>query len=280
MLQGRGVRRQILYILATLQLSLVCLRAQSSVAPKPNGEVPKGHEQIQKGPVASVSNDLAYWGYPSTRAWIDVNNDGIDDFCRVLSLGAGGHVLRCTLSSGRGVDKRYDGQSFETQVRPPDATTRPAWVSMPKDGSKWFCRTIAVAKKRGYLSCIPVTGVAFGNEIRSKEIVDLGVPSGRAWVDFNGDGKPDFCTLLEATPGRGRLSCRILVDDSFNEKPVVSAQMNWRGPSMRQWIETVDGKVTFCTVAGPGSQFVDCIVSNGDSFGKTYRDLIDHRTGR
>jgi len=86
----------------------------------------------------------------------------------------------------------------------------------------------------------------------------------------------DFCTLLETRRGFGRLSCRMSKGNGFAEETVESKPLHWKGQGFRAWIVNEEGKVNFCTIAGPGDAFVDCTVSMGSSFGETYRDVLDH----
>lgn len=224
--------------------------------------------------------DVTWWGYADTRSWRDVNHDGFKDFCRVIRTPQKGFALRCTLATGNGVEQQYAGASFEMEISQTGTLTTGRWTTMSRDSSSWFCRTIPAGVSRGYLSCIPVLPLEFGKEVRTAVPVELGIPSGRAWVDFDGDGKPDFCTLIEQRPGLGKLACRLSTGQTFAQVAITSEKMSWKPASMRQWIVNGEGKVDFCTVAGPGNRFVDCISSTGQSFGEIHRDLLDHRTSR
>jgi len=225
----------------------------------------------------SGADDARFWGYENTRVWRDVNHDGFVDFCRVIRTHQNHLALQCTLATGANIDQIYAGASFESEISAEGTLTAGHWAYMTKNDSTWFCRTISIGGRRGYLSCIPVLDGAFGTEVRSREAVDLGAASGRAWVDFNADGKPDFCTLVEQRAGVGNLVCHLESDQTFAEEPIKSTQMRWQPiASMRQWISNSQGTVNFCTVAGPGNRFVDCVASDGKAFGDIHRDLLDH----
>ena len=224
------------------------------------------------------SNDATFWGFPNSRTWIDVNGDGIPDFCRVVKAGPKDFAIRCTLAKGRNAEQRYAGVSFETIITGFQPTGRFDWVDINGDGRPAFCRVITKAKRLGVLSCFPVNGTSFGPEIRTTKPIDMGIPSGRAWIDFDGDGKMDFCTLLEKRPGVGTLSCLLSTGNGFADTPILSKQTKWKASAYRRWLTTLDGTAEFCTVAGPGNKYVDCTVSVKTGFGETYRDLLYHST--
>lgn len=220
--------------------------------------------------------DGAFWGIAETRAWVDVNGDNVPDFCRIVKLSRTSGSLKCTLAAGSDAAEQYAGMSFETPVPLPAPNIKGTWVKL-KDGGAWYCRTIVRSGRHGELSCFKILRDGFGTEVRSQNPIDLGLASGRAWVDFNGDGRPDFCTLIpRRAEGVGKLSCLLMESQGFASTPVQSDRIRWAGPSMRRWIPTQNGLVAFCSVAGPRFAFVECTPSTGSGFGPKYRDLLRH----
>lgn len=227
-------------------------------------------------PSTTPIQDVRFWGFARNRFWIDVNKDGISDFCRVARAKAKGYVLQCTLAAGREIADRYRGATFETPITGINPAVRTGtWVDVNGDGFPDYCREIPTRGTKGFLSCIPSHGGNFGAEIRNASRIELGLASMRTWIDFDGDGKADFCTFLPSGPGRGRLSCRLSTDQGFSGEAIVSGVIRWRGPQYSRWITTSSGTVEFCTVAG--NSYVDCTISSKGVFGDTYRDLLDHR---
>jgi hypothetical protein len=219
--------------------------------------------------------DSDEWGLPSSRRWVDINKDGIEDFCRVLlpKRRSAKAILKCTLAAGRGLDERYSGESFETEISYP--RTPGTWIDMNGDGVPDFCRALPTKGSSGFLSCIYMTPEGFGKEIRSLDTINLGIPAGRTWLDINGDGTGAFCSMIPMRKGGGKLSCRFLKGDSFLA-PIESSWIHWRGPGFRTWLMNADGKATFCTAAGTRDQYVDCMIVTETGFKGPYRDLLKH----
>ena len=81
------------------------------------------------------------------------------------------------------------------QPRPDAGKADPAWVDFDGDTQVDYCRRIAASGTDGAggrVSCTLSTGSGFGATITSG-VTDWGYESGRAWSDFNGDGRADFC---------------------------------------------------------------------------------------
>jgi hypothetical protein len=142
-----------------------------------------------------------------------------------------------------------------------------------------FCRAVPTSSdgNKGKLVCILWEGTGFGKTVSTPENqpIDLGIPSGRAWVDFDGDGKADFCTLI-VSGKEHQLACWLSKGDKFSDTPIVSYDVSWPdNPKLRAWVDVnADGKTDFCSVQGANSEFFDCVLSNGRSFESPIRDLI------
>ena len=101
--------------------------------------------------------------------------------------------------------------------------------------------------------------------------------SGRAWVDSDGDGKADFCTLIVSAKLEHQLACRLSKGSGgFSDTPIVSYDVKWPdNPKLRAWVDVnADGKTDFCSVQGANNEFFECALSSGRGFEPPIRDLI------
>jgi hypothetical protein len=249
----------------------------------------------------AVKNSNRDWGLPGTRAWMDLDSDGSMDFCRISASGVfeksdpSAKYLVCDYSSGSDMNHLYQGRGFVTKIPlsewPSDIhdwTLNSGWVDFNGDHLLDFCRAIPRKDKGqdGRLACIlmQVKEKGFGQSndpapvvtTPPNQIIDLGLASGRAWVDFNGDGKTDFCTLILTPQKERKLACWLSEGTKFSDHPIISQDVHWNdNPDLRAWIDVnSDGKTDFCTAAGPNNEFLDCTLSEGTKFGPTIRDLI------
>jgi len=225
------------------------------------------------------------WGIEGTRIWRDINGDGIPDFCR-LAGGGRSAVIKCTLATGRSIDHMYDGATFqgEASIWETENHSPGTWVDGDSDGMLHFC-SVGYARgsvRLGRIRCLWVDGKrnVIAGYIASEGSLanDLGEPTGRAWVDFNGDGKTDFCTVTMKSSKKVVL-CYLSDGKQFSKTPVISGEINWRNaPGERTWVDVnFDGKADFCTTAGPHDQFLDCTVSTGVAFSPVYRDVLSRK---
>lgn len=241
----------------------------------------------------TVNKDVN-WGLPATRAWVDLNGDGAVDFCRILPQMTPAQkktgredqsrqntdVLACDLSTGPSLEKLYQGQWTSIPVPTEARNDKFAWVHFHDTQHLDFCRAVPTSSdgRKGRLVCITWEGTGFGKTVSTpkNQPIDLGIPSGRAWVDFDGDGKADFCTLIVSPKLEHQLACWLSKGDKFSDKPIVSYDVKWPdNPKLRAWVDVnADGKIDFCSVQGPNHEFFDCVLSNGREFGSPIRDLI------
>ncbi len=232
---------------------------------------------------AKLVNDSIDWGLEGTRVWADFDGDGINDFCRFLGSGTrASSFIACTLATGRDIAHLYDGGTYKANITSWGQSG--AWVDVNGDHAADYCRVLPshTNTHRGSLACTLSQGKAkgFGVTITSPKgrLIDLGEPSGRAWIDFNKDGRADFCSLSQTKSGTQNLVCWLSEGDHFADKPLISGEVHWsRTPSHRVWIDVnFDGKTDFCTIAGGNDEFIECTLSEGNKFGQTVRDLIKH----
>jgi Salmonella virulence plasmid 65kDa B protein len=147
---------------------------------------------FDKTPIESGAIDP---GFPSGRAWVDVNGDGKADYCRTGgSKESGWFGVECLLSTGKGFGPEITSHSVGSIDLGFDSGR--AWVDVNGDGKVDYCR-MGGSKESGWfgVECLLSAGNGFGPDITSHSVgnIDLGFDNGRAWVDVNGDGKADYC---------------------------------------------------------------------------------------
>ena len=76
---------------------------------------------------------------------------------------------------------------------------------------------------------------AAGREIVSRD-VDVGDPDGRAWVDFNRDGKADYCRVV-GTPGNFHLQVTLSAGDRFGSTITSSETIDPGIKQTRNWVD-------------------------------------------
>jgi Peptidase family M23/Fibronectin type III domain len=225
---------------------------------------------------ATVQSPVLDWGYDAGRAWVDVNGDGKADFCR--RVGGQNNVssyVSCTLSTGSGF-----GATIQSPVLDWGYDAGRAWVDVNGDGRADFCRRTGVQNNvSSYLSCTLSTGSGFGETFTSG-LIDWGYDLGRAWVDFNGDGKADYCRLTGVQNNvSSYLSCTLSIGTGFGAT-VQSGLLDWGYDRGRGWVDVNgDGKADYCRRVGVQnnvSSYLSCTLSTGSGFGATVQsDMID-----
>lgn len=116
--------------------------------------------------------------------------------------------------------------------------------------------------------------VKFGATFQSG-VVDWGSASGREWIDFNGDGKADFCRVIGAV-GAYRLACTLSVGNGFGET-IVSGVIDAGVDVSRKWIDVNgDGMADFCRIVGTtGTYQLSCVLGTPAGFGNAIASAID-----
>jgi hypothetical protein len=232
-------------------------------------------------PVVENVNNMD-WGIPGTRAWIDLDGQGVVDFCRVITPQLpipSKKIMTCTYSSGPRLEQLYQGAPISIYIPAQDWSDDFAWVDVTGDHHLALCRALPNSpnSQEGRLSCL-LSGSKFTTSVDTpiNKVINLGIPSARAWVDVNGDGKTDFCTVILTPSGEHRLSCWLSEGDHFSDQPVMSENVEWQPDHrLRLWIDINSDKTTaFCTTAGDKNEFLDCTLWRGTKFGPTVRDLI------
>jgi hypothetical protein len=201
-------------------------------------------------------------GYTDGRAWVDVNGDGRADFCRVTAAPDGERLL-CTLSTGTGF-----GLTISSGVLDAGYSQGRAWVDINGDGRADYCRVVGTVNfTDSRVVCTLSTGTGFGSDIASS-VLDWGYDGGRVWVDFNGDGKADYCRLTGVQ--NKVVTCTVSTGTAFGST-YSSASLDWVYDAGRSWVDVNgDGKADYCRVIG-STNFTDsraiCTLSTGTGFG-------------
>jgi hypothetical protein len=99
-------------------------------------------------------------------------------------------------------------------------------------------------------------------------VTDWGYESTRAWVDFNGDGKADFCRGI-GDPSAMTLACTPSTGTGFTTTVLSPYTISPFYDGYSGWADVNgDGLPDFCTAVGdPGAEVVKCNPSTGTGFG-------------
>ncbi|GIF68465.1 hypothetical protein Ais01nite_65000 [Asanoa ishikariensis] len=216
---------------------------------------------------ATVTSGVTDWGYLVGRQWADMNGDRKADFCRL-----GGNDLRtdayalCTPSSGSG----FSATVVSARIDAGHSAGR-AWADVNGDGKADFCRVRGGTNHTdAFVSCTPSTGAAFGNDISSTNL-DWGAAAGRAFTDFNGDGKADFCRVVGTVNHTAAyVSCTVSRGGDFGAT-YSSQPTDWGFGADRVWADVNgDKRSDFCRRVGSIAEpRVACTLSTGTGFGTT-----------
>lgn len=213
-------------------------------------------------------------GYAGGRAWVDVNGDGKVDYCRLVGIKNNeSSFVQCTLSTGTGF-----GQTFKSALVDWGYSEGRAWVDVNGDGKADFCRLVGDENhKSSYATCTLSTGIGFGQTLTS-DVLDWGYEPGRAWVDFNGDGKVDYCRAVGNTNHVDSfVQCTVSTGSGFGQT-FTSGVLDWGRDDGRAWVDVNgDGKADYCRLVGiknNESSFVQCTLSTGTGFGQTFTSAL------
>ena len=142
----------------------------------------------------------------------------------------------------------------------------------------------AVSDSDRAASCVvktqTISGTGTSPNVTYRTSLDPGWKAGRAWVDHNGDGKADYCRVVDYT----RLACTVSIapetpvsstfggfGEGFGET-FHSQNLDAGWDDTRTWQDANgDGKVDYCRITGNflvGYQ-AQCTISNGQGFGGT-----------
>ncbi len=134
------------------------------------------------------------------------------------------------------------------------------------DGDTLLDSCRAVSGQQGYRIACTLTGPKYSFE---SQVLDLGYPEGRAWVDFNGDGRQDFCRVVGDGYQNNRAVCNLSAGKSLG-KEIYSDKLDWGYPETRKWTDANgDRLVDFCRTTGSYREYWSCTFSAGTAFGRT-----------
>ena len=207
-------------------------------------------------------------------AWVDFNGDGRADYCTITG-DEGFRKLSCTIAVIDGYGNLgFASSPIESNVISIGYTNK-TWVDFNADGKADYCRVLESHK----LACTVAneTGTGFGATYESAVLTgNWDYPYGR-WMDFNGDGKADYCYLPD-----GKVHCVLSMgNNGFASGEIVSDHIppqNIRHKTIRAADVNGDGRSDFCWVGDFGylksadeyvyDDRISCILSKGDGFGK------------
>jgi len=252
---------------------------------------------------AQFSRRITEFGTPNGRTWADFDGDGFLDLCVVLSdtPGVAGGGVVVTLSTGLQFEQRAAGQEIidrTVNVGLPDGR---AWVDVNKDRKADYCRVVGTPND-SRLSCTLSARDRFGATITSEKI-DPGIKETRAWVDWDGDGIPDFVRVLDRPGDYPGIAITFGAANGFG--PTIDnltprprdangniARVEIAGvkpedlfrflnlfdvgyPEATLWMDANgDGKVDYIRIVGSDKDLVSVTLSNGRGFGLTVTEPL------
>jgi Peptidase family M23 len=212
----------------------------------------------------TVQSSTLDWGYETGRAWVDFNGDGKTDFCRRVGVPDTAQYVSCTLSAGSAFGVTVQSSTLDWGYE-----TGRAWVDFNVDAKLDFCRRVGAGTGGSqFIACTLSTGSGFGATVTSPAL-DWGYETGRAWVDFNGDNKADYCRRVGIPDTAQYVSCTLSGGTAFGVT-VQSSTLDWGYETGRAWADfNGDGKADYCRRVGTPdtAQFVSCLLSAGSAFG-------------
>lgn len=246
-------------------------------------------------------------GIDVSRKWVDVNGDGLADFCRITGT-TGFYQLTCTLSTPSGF-----GDTVSSSIDPGNEMGNALWFDSHSDGRMRYCRFSGTTD----FKCALLQGTTFVDEFAGGkgsgkfDLVDIvgggliyrcgqypGLTScislaGRLpnfssavidgtgwWADINGDGKSDYCKISPDNTVNSTIICSHALGVSntdssilrFEAYPTIySDSMDLGLPIGRKWIDiNRDSHLDYCRVIGStGLYKLACTLSAENSFGST-----------
>ncbi|MYM90378.1 hypothetical protein GTP91_24800 [Rugamonas sp. FT82W] len=102
----------------------------------------------------------------------------------------------------------------------------------------------------------------------SSEVLDWGQDYGRAWVDVNGDGKADYCRVIDSGQGT-RAACTLSTGSGFGATWISDVLDAGVADKSRTWVDANgDGRADFCRKTANGTQ-LSCTMMTDQGFGNT-----------
>ncbi|MDO6708658.1 VCBS repeat-containing protein [Photobacterium sp. 1_MG-2023] len=193
--------------------------------------------------------NISNWGDIQRTWWTDIDGNGFQDYCRAVSDAGHGGTLRCDLFNG---DRIYATKDLHVDDWGYD--DRRWWTDINGDGASDYCR--AVGDKSGANSRLRCSLGSVGkvNDLKTGFEVsglDWGYSDKRWWVDFNKDGKQDYCRAVGSKPYTMLCTSMNGSNTGSNYSFVIS---DW-GYTSKNWIVDInsDGNVEYCGHVGETS---------------------------
>lgn len=139
----------------------------------------------------TVTSMVNWSGYDGMRWWADVNGDGLPDFCRLVG-NPGAYQVVCNPNTGHGFGPAIWSPILDMGPNPTTPGTA-WWADVTGNGKADFCRIVGSAGAYK-VACTLSTGTGFSQTVTSG-VIDQGFVDGRAMVDMDGNGIPDFCRV-------------------------------------------------------------------------------------
>jgi hypothetical protein len=151
-----------------------------------------------------------------------------------------------------------------------------AWADFDGNGRADFCQLFGSDNGSGSrVRCTVSTTAGFGATYTS-DVVDWGYEAGRAWVDFNDDGRADYCRLVGAVNhSSSYVQCTVSTGTGFGAT-YTSSVMDWGYEAGRAWVDfSGDAQADYCRVVGSnGGLREQCTVATGNGFASSFTSPV------
>jgi hypothetical protein len=205
-------------------------------------------------------------GHGTSRSWVDVNNDGRDDYC--VFVGGDAQTLQCYLWTGNG----FNATPMTVSVGSWDKL-RHWWIDVNGDGLVDLCRvmdtlaggTVTVQCRFGpsfgtsQQATLPATESA-SSQAGVYDVRDLN------FVDVNLDGTSDLCFMYRSTSGSYDIRCVLFAGTTFGTVPTAAGRVLTIGD--RDWARGFydvngDGYPDYC---GQSGGYIRCALNSKNGF--------------
>jgi hypothetical protein len=216
----------------------------------------------------SLCTQIGDLGEQYGRAWADFDGDGFPDYCRVVGTPPSvSQRIAVSFSTGRNFEAQGTGPTIVSDPLDVGYAETRAWADFDGDGKADFVRLVGAGNSY-FLRVTFSGGRSFGPEVTSG-LIDPGYKEGRAWVDWNGDGKADYARIV-GVPGHYKIKITFSNGRSFGQE-IMSEDLDPGYPDSRIWQDVNgDNKDDFVRVVGNNREFIAVTLSTGSGFGKTY----------
>jgi hypothetical protein len=197
--------------------------------------------------------------YRLLRDGVEISLTSATSFVDYVEPDAGYIYAVSSISAGTGES------SSVSMVAISDSAT-PELTDFDGDGRADFCRRVGGTGPESRVACTVSTGVGFGETFISAP-VDWGYDTNRAWVDFDGDGRADFCRRVGGTGPESRVACTVSTGVGFGET-FISAPVDWGYDTNRAWVGPTGSSVN---LVGTGTLTGTVVTGSGGVRGAAIR---------